>query len=146
MMQMIRRSALALRRPHRALLRRSEVPYDGVSLHRGRIKSCHQPSELASLVTMHFSTILTIAGVALSTVLGVAADPKATTIWVPSATVVETNTFTGTRIEQVWTTVPPYEWETTFPITWTATQTMTKFRPVVTNVPERRHARDFDMS
>ena len=61
-----------------------------------------------------------------------------------------TNTYTGTRVEQIWTTVPPYEWETTFPITWTATETQTLYKPVPTNVPrendERRHARDFQQS
>ena len=77
-----------------------------------------------------------------------------TTLWVPTATTVHTNTYTGTRVEQVWTTTPPYEWETTFPITWTATQTQTLYSPVVTMVedsadapgPQRRHARDFEMS
>ena len=68
-----------------------------------------------------------------------------TTLWVPTATTVHTNTYTGTRVEQVWTTTPPYEWETTFPITWTATETQTLYKPVPTNVPrendERRHAR-----
>lgn len=64
----------------------------------------------------------------------------------PTATVVETNTFTATRIEQVWTTVAPYEWETTFPITWTAVQTKTEFQPIVTTLPQRRHARDFEMA
>ena len=72
------------------------------------------------------------------------------TIWQPTATVVVTNTYTGTRVEQIWTTVPPYEWETTFPITWTATETQTLYKPVPTNVPrendERRHARDFQQS
>ncbi|RPD60026.1 hypothetical protein L226DRAFT_523076 [Lentinus tigrinus ALCF2SS1-7] len=102
---------------------------------------------------MQFSTLLTIASVALSATLGASAAQGAhmTTLWVPTATVVQTNTYTGTRVEQVWTTVPPYEWETTFPITWTATQTATQYKPVVTMVdeasgPERRHPRDFEMS
>ncbi|KAI0714271.1 hypothetical protein C8T65DRAFT_607215 [Cerioporus squamosus] len=109
---------------------------------------------------MQFSTLLTLAGVALSATLGASAAhdavrpllPHVTTLWVPTATVVATNTFTATRIEQVWTTVPPYEWETTYPITWTATQTQTQYKPIVTVVdgpasgPERRHPRDFEMS
>ncbi|RDX57350.1 hypothetical protein OH76DRAFT_1395141 [Lentinus brumalis] len=98
---------------------------------------------------MQFSTLLTLAGVALSATLGASAaqDAHLTTLWVPTATVVATNTFTATRIEQVWTTVAPYEWETTFPVTWTATQTQTQFKPVVTVVPnERRHPRDFELS
>ena len=70
--------------------------------------------------------------------------PSLTTIWVPTATVVHTNTYTGTRVEEVWTNVPPYEWETTFPITWTAVKTQTEFMPIVTSVPQRRHARDFE--
>ncbi|KAI0671690.1 hypothetical protein C8Q78DRAFT_972193, partial [Trametes maxima] len=69
-----------------------------------------------------------------------------TTLWVPTATVVETNTFTATRVEQVWVTTPPYEWQTTFPITWTAVETKTQFKPVITDVPQRRHARDFESS
>ncbi|KAI0775251.1 hypothetical protein BD413DRAFT_471387 [Trametes elegans] len=103
---------------------------------------------------MQFASLLTFAGLALTAVLGVSAQeqpqpPKnqaPTTVWVPTATVVETNTFTATRIEQIWTTTPPYEWETTYPITWTAVQTKTQFAPIVTNVPARRHARDFETS
>ncbi|OJT03378.1 hypothetical protein TRAPUB_6047 [Trametes pubescens] len=101
---------------------------------------------------MQFTSFITLASIALATVCGVHAAenkpdaPNPTTIWVPTATVVETNTFTGTRIEQIWTTVAPYEWETTFPITWTAVQTRTEFKPVVTNAPVRRHARDFEQS
>ncbi|KAL1949405.1 hypothetical protein VTO73DRAFT_8286 [Trametes versicolor] len=82
---------------------------------------------------MQFTSFLTLASIALAAVCGVQAEenkrdstPHPTTIWVPTATVVETNTFTGTRVEQIWTTVAPYEWETTFPITWTATQTKTQ--------------------
>ncbi|KAI0833426.1 hypothetical protein BC628DRAFT_1307920 [Trametes gibbosa] len=100
---------------------------------------------------MQFTSILTFAGVALATILGVQAEEQKqeahpTTVWVPTATVVETNTFTATRIEQIWTTVAPYEWETTFPITWTAVETVTQFKPVVTSVPQRRHVRDFEMA
>ena len=114
---------------------------------------------------MQFSTILAFAAAALSTAIGVSASPDAvcllhpavlpldsspnslqhlTTLWVPTATAVVTNTYTGTRVEEVWTNVPPYEWETTFPITWTAVKTQTEFMPVVTSVPQRRHARDFE--
>ncbi|KAI0635881.1 hypothetical protein C8Q77DRAFT_1071798 [Trametes polyzona] len=100
---------------------------------------------------MQFKSVLTLAGIALASVLGVCAEEQKqeahpTTIWVPTATVVETNTFTATRIEQIWTTVAPYEWETTYPITWTAVQTKTQFKPIVTNAPARRHARDFETS
>ncbi|KAI0787757.1 hypothetical protein C8Q74DRAFT_1253740 [Fomes fomentarius] len=71
-----------------------------------------------------------------------------TTIWVPTATVVATNTYTATRIEQIWTTVPPYEWETTYPVVFTQVQTKTQYEPIVTSVPglERRHARDFEVA
>ncbi|KAI0327810.1 hypothetical protein GY45DRAFT_1327113 [Cubamyces sp. BRFM 1775] len=97
---------------------------------------------------MQMKSLLTFAGVAFAAVLGASAkeQPHVTTLWVPTATVVETNTYTATRIEQIWTTVAPYEWETTFPITWTATETVTQFAPVVTTVPQRRHARDFETS
>ncbi|KAH9850282.1 hypothetical protein C2E23DRAFT_735394 [Lenzites betulinus] len=102
---------------------------------------------------MQFTSILTFAGIAFAAVLGANAEEQKreavchpTTVWVPTATVVETNTFTATRIEQVWTTVAPYEWETTFPITWTAVETVTQFKPVVSSAPERRHARDFEMA
>ncbi|EJF64730.1 hypothetical protein BD309DRAFT_1014057 [Dichomitus squalens] len=102
---------------------------------------------------MQLTTILTLAGVALSAAFGVSAkqDAKATTIWQPTATVVQTKTYTGTRVEEIWTTTPPYEWLTTYPITWTATETETQYKPVVTNVArqvvgERRHARDFQQS
>ncbi|KAI0710191.1 hypothetical protein C8Q76DRAFT_798940 [Earliella scabrosa] len=94
---------------------------------------------------MHFSTLMTIAGVALAAVSGVAAEEKrgVKTTWVPTATVTETHTWTATRIEQHWTPVPPYIMTTTFPITWTQVQTKTEYKPVVTTVPDRRHARDF---
>ncbi|TBU33563.1 hypothetical protein BD311DRAFT_441784 [Dichomitus squalens] len=102
---------------------------------------------------MQLTTILTVAGVAFSAAFGVSAkqDAALTTVWKPTATVVQTKTFTGTRVEEIWTTVPPYEWLTTYPITWTATETETQFTPVVTNaarevVGERRHARDFQQS
>lgn len=67
-----------------------------------------------------------------------------TTVWAPTATVVETNVYTATRIEQYITDVPPYWVETTYPVVWTATQTRTEFEPIVTEAPERRHARDFE--
>ncbi|KAJ3007074.1 hypothetical protein NUW54_g3687 [Trametes sanguinea] len=98
---------------------------------------------------MQIKSLLACASVVLATVLGVSAEEQKqqaheTTIWVPKATVVETNTYTATRIDQIWTTTPPYEWETTYPITWTAVQTVTSFVPVVTSLPQRRHARDFE--
>ncbi|KAI0661687.1 hypothetical protein C8Q70DRAFT_966640 [Cubamyces menziesii] len=97
---------------------------------------------------MQTKSLLTFAGVVVAAILGARAEEQAaaTTLWVPTATVVETNTYTATRIEQIWTTVPPYEWETTFPITWTATETVTQYASIVTNAPHRRHARDFETS
>ena len=118
---------------------------------------------------MQFTTIITLAAAALSTTLGVVAQVSApafasesillhnrtltdgaivqdaTTLWVPMATMTEVQTFTGTRVEEVWTDVAPYEWLTTFPITWTATETQTQFMPIVTTMApaDRRHARDF---
>ncbi|CDO74932.1 hypothetical protein BN946_scf184945.g4 [Trametes cinnabarina] len=98
---------------------------------------------------MQVKSLIAVASIVLATVLGVSAEEQKqeaheTTIWVPKATVVETNTYTATRIDQIWTTTPPYEWETTYPITWTAVETKTSFVPVVTTVPQRRHARDFE--
>ncbi|KAI8980148.1 hypothetical protein BD414DRAFT_493797 [Trametes punicea] len=96
---------------------------------------------------MQFKSLLAFTGVIFGALLAARAEEQGahlTTIWVPTATVVETNTYTATRIDQIWTTVSPYEWETTYPITFTATETVTQYEAVVTSVPQRRHARDFE--
>ncbi|KAH9855215.1 hypothetical protein C2E23DRAFT_883179 [Lenzites betulinus] len=104
----------------------------------------------------NFTALLAVVGLAFLAVVRADAvtdakrpDPDhLSTSWKPTATVVETHTFTGTRIEQHTTNVPPYLYMTTFPITWTQTQTNTVFSPVPTDVPDvsRRHARDFEGS
>ncbi|OJT10777.1 hypothetical protein TRAPUB_12719 [Trametes pubescens] len=104
------------------------------------------------------ASLLAFAALALTSVGTVAAAEQhpaqdaphpehATTLWKPTATVVVTHTFTGSRIEHVWTTVSPYFHDTTVPFTWTQTQTQTQYTPIITDVPEaRRHARDFGSS
>ncbi|EIW63055.1 uncharacterized protein TRAVEDRAFT_26513 [Trametes versicolor FP-101664 SS1] len=104
------------------------------------------------------ASLLAFAALALASVGTVAADEQlpakaaphpehATTIWKPTATNVVTRTFTGSRVEQHWTTVSPYMYTTTVPITWTQTQTQTQYTPIITDVPAaRRHARDFGSS
>ncbi|KAI0769306.1 hypothetical protein BD413DRAFT_613859 [Trametes elegans] len=42
-------------------------------------------------------------------------------------TVVETHTYTATRVEQTTTDVPPYITDTTILVTWTAVQTQTVY-------------------
>ncbi|KAI0829663.1 hypothetical protein BC628DRAFT_1358150 [Trametes gibbosa] len=101
-----------------------------------------------------FTSFLAIVGLAFAAVHAIpVADldqpqPNGiTTTWQPTATVVETHTFTATRVEHRLTDVPPFLFDTTFPITWTQTETKTVFRPVTTDVPDiRRHARDFETS
>ncbi|KAH9945432.1 uncharacterized protein BXZ73DRAFT_73578 [Epithele typhae] len=109
---------------------------------------------------MQFTSILALAGVAFSAVLGAVAAPwvtwyvancaaidgdgrlttvllqHATTVWVPTATAVTTQTYVATRVEEVWDTVPPYVYTTTFPTTFVGVKTMTEYAPVVTEMPD----------
>ena len=76
--------------------------------------------------------------------LTLSASQKLSTEWIPTATIVVTNTYTATRVEEILTDTPPYAWTTTFPITFTQTETETEYMSIVTSVPDKRaHVRDF---
>ncbi|OBZ72484.1 hypothetical protein A0H81_07419 [Grifola frondosa] len=96
---------------------------------------------------MQFKFLFATASMVLASTLGAwANEASSETIMVPTATVVEVNTYVATRIEEIWMTTSPYLVSSTFPITWTVTETAVEYGPSVVVDRRREHPRDFETS